>query len=196
MRTTSKTPGLRLVGGTDYGAAAGDARIEPCKKSVTIVVDDLISAPRNNDDPPATETLSTTAKNGKLREKRKESWRAAEAATRYWRVRLTLHDAVSQAQRVEIPEGRLHPDVDHEDRSPIVAKWREALARQVLTPAPDANSVKWKQAVLDSGDLTYTGVKLERVERAIADDLAFLAAHPVRQSIRRSAKANDDGGAA
>jgi hypothetical protein len=28
----------------------------------------------------------------------------------------------------------------------------------------------------------YTDVKSERIERAIADDLAFLAAHPVRQS--------------
>jgi hypothetical protein len=112
----------------------------------------------------------------------------AEAATRYWRVQLTLHDAVSQAQRMEIPEGRYHPVVDHEDRSPILAKWREAPVRQVLTPAPDANSVKWKQAALDSGDLEYTGVKPERIERAIADDLAFLAAHPVRQSNRRSAR--------
>jgi hypothetical protein len=32
----------------------------------------------------------------------------------------------------------------------------------------------------------------DRVERAIADDLAFLAAHPVRQSNRRSAKAKDE----
>jgi hypothetical protein len=37
-------------------------------------------------------------------------------------------------------------------------------------------------------------VKPERIERVIAEDLAFLAAHPVRQSKRRSAK--DDGGAA
>jgi hypothetical protein len=79
---------------------------------------------------------------------------------------------------------------------PMVQQWRAALARQVLTPAPDANSVKWKQWALDSGDLTYTGVKAERVERAIAEDLAFLAAHPVRQSKRRSAKPSDDGGAA
>jgi hypothetical protein len=38
----------------------------------------------------------------------------------------------------------------------------------------------------------YTGVKSERIERAIADDLAFLAAHPVRQSNRRSAKDQDE----
>jgi hypothetical protein len=63
----------------------------------------------------------------------------------------------------------------------MVRRWREALARQVLTPAPDANSVKWKQTVLDSGDLEYAGVKAERVEQAITDDVEFLKAHPTRQ---------------
>jgi hypothetical protein len=173
---------LRLVGGTDVKPTASIAnRSAPRTAQRSIGL--------------ASETTST-AKNAKLREQRKEIWRAAEAATRYWRVRLTFHDAISQAQRMEIPEGRDHPVADNEDRSPIVAKWREALVRQVLTPAPEANSVKWKQAALDGGDLAYTGVKPERVERAIAEDLAFLAAHPVRQSKRRSAKPKDDGGKA
>jgi hypothetical protein len=48
--------------------------------------------------------------------------------------------------------------------------------------------------MLAAGEHQYTGVKAERLERAIGEDLAFLAAHPVRQSKRRSAK--DDGGAA
>jgi hypothetical protein len=47
-------------------------------------------------------------------------------------------------------------------------------------------AVAWKKASLASGQHQYTDVKTERVERAIADDLAFLAAHPVRQSNRRS----------
>jgi hypothetical protein len=131
--------------------------------------------------PQREEGISDTAKNGKLREKRKEAWREAEAATRYWRVRITFHDAISQAKRMEIPEGRNHPAIDSDDRMPMVRKWREALARQVLTPAPDANSVKWKRWALDSGDLAYTGVKAERVEQAIADDVEFLKAHPTRQ---------------
>jgi hypothetical protein len=44
---------------------------------------------------------------------------------------------------------------------------------------------KWslKKSTLDP--YCYTSVKPERIERAIADDLAFLAAHPVRQSNRR-----------
>jgi hypothetical protein len=42
------------------------------------------------------------------------------------------------------------------------------------------------QMALARGQHRYTGVKSERIERAIADDLAFLAAHPVRQSNRRA----------
>jgi hypothetical protein len=100
---------------------------------------------------------------------------------------MKFSDAVEDARRLGIPEGRNHPvdPEDHrsfEDRRSLVARWREALARQFLTPAPDTAAVKWKQAALASGDLAYTGVKAERVERAIADDLAFLAAHPIRRS--------------
>jgi hypothetical protein len=136
--------------------------------------------------PQCEEGVSETAKNGKLRENRKELWRMAEAARRYWRMRITFHDVLSQAQRMEIPEGHYHPIANSDDRMPMVRRWREALVRQVLTPAPDANSVKWKQAVLDSGDLENAEVKTERVERAIADDIAFLEAHPTRRSIAAS----------
>ena len=78
------------------------------------------------------------------------------------------------------------------DHMPMVRRYREALVRQLLTPAPDANSGKWKQAALAAGQHLHTAVKSERIERAIAEDLAFLAAHPVRQSNRRSAKAKDE----
>src|SRR3984893_19190743 len=48
---------------------------------------------------------SATAGNGRLRKERHEVWRMAEAATRYWRVRLDFEDAVSWAQRMGTPEG-------------------------------------------------------------------------------------------
>jgi hypothetical protein len=83
-----------------------------------------------------------------------------------------------------IPEGRFHP-VSDDDRQLMVDKWRVAVGKQLLTPAPDANSVKWKQAKLASERQSsyYTlAVKPERIERSIADDLAFLAAHPTRRS--------------
>jgi hypothetical protein len=134
--------------------------------------------------PPAG-SLSITGKNERLRKERHEVWRAAEAATHYWRARLDLHGAISWAQRMETPEGRAHPAINDEDRYPLVEKWRAALVRQLLTPAWNGASVKWKQAALARGDHCFTDVKPERIERAIADDLAFLAAHPVRQSNRR-----------
>jgi hypothetical protein len=74
----------------------------------------------------------------------------------------------------------------------MVGRCHEALVKQLLTPAPDAASVKRKQMALVRGQHRYTDVKPERIERAVADDLAFLAAHSVRQSNRRSAKAKDE----
>lgn len=59
--------------------------------------------------------LSLTAKNGRLRKDRREAWRAAEAATRYWRVRLDLESASGLAQNHDLAEGRLHPAFDSDD---------------------------------------------------------------------------------
>jgi hypothetical protein len=67
---------------------------------------------------------------------------------------------------------------------PLVNSYRAALAKQLLTPAPDIASVNWKQAVVDSNRNGYVFVefvKKEHVERVIADDLAFLHAHPARR---------------
>jgi hypothetical protein len=61
-----------------------------------------------------------------------------------------------------------------------VDKWREAVAKKLLTPAPDLDAITWKRAKLKSSDFPHLPVKKERVERAIADDVAFLEAHPTR----------------
>jgi hypothetical protein len=129
--------------------------------------------------------LSVTAENGRLRIERWEDWRMAEAATRYWRMRLKFHETVSRVQDLDMPEGHNHPTVKSDDRWPLLDNWRAAIGKQLLTPAPDAAAVKWKQLTLAGDQHRYTGVKSERIERAIADDLEFLAAHPVRQSRRR-----------
>jgi hypothetical protein len=133
-----------------------------------------------NDQPKAG---SATAGNGRLRKERREVWRMAEAATRYWRARLDFEDAVSWAQQMGTPEGSFHPDVDQGGRIPMIGKYRAELVKQLLTPAWDAASVKWKQTALAKGQHHYTDVKPERIERAIADDLAFLAAHPIRRGM-------------
>lgn len=54
--------------------------------------------------------------------------------------------------------------------------------------APDAHSRSGhavcyvKRAQLKAGHHKHTDLKTERIERAIANDLAFLAAHPVRHN--------------
>jgi hypothetical protein len=174
MRTKSKTPGLRIVGGTAYGSPVTET------SSSSEPVSRRSEPPRRVDVPPSTET----ARNGKLREQRYQTWREAEAATRYWRARLDLDRAVVDAQRLEIPEGRNHPAIgsehQHSKDQQLVKGWREALVRQLLTPASHTAHVAWKQNVLARGRYKYSGLNAERLERAIADDLAFLAAHPVR----------------
>jgi hypothetical protein len=144
-------------------------------------VQEMVAESRAIDDRPAP-GVTATAQNGHLRQDLKEAWRMAEAAVRYWRTRVDFEDAVSSAQRMGLPEGRSHAPLD-DDRMSKVKSWRAAIVRQLLTPAPDAASVKWKQAAWARDN--YLAVKPERIERAIADDLAFLAAHPVRQSNRR-----------
>jgi len=63
----------------------------------------------------------------------------------------------------------------------MVGRYREALVQQLLTPAPDVAAVNWKRMALKAGQHRYIDVKTERIERAIADDWAFLAAHPMRR---------------
>jgi hypothetical protein len=73
----------KIVGGIDY---------LPDDRSRKQSADAQVDARR-----PPTGSLSTTAQNGRLRDRRHEVWRTAEAATRYWRTRLDFHDAISCA---------------------------------------------------------------------------------------------------
>jgi hypothetical protein len=104
--------------------------------------------------------------------------------TDYWRARLDWHDALGHAQkRGSADSGSFPPVAD--DRFSLVETWREAVVKQLLTPAPDGAAVAWKSAKLAGRGFDQLPTKAERVERVIADDLAFLAAHPVRQSRKR-----------
>jgi hypothetical protein len=64
-----------------------------------------------------------------------------------------------------------------------VDMWREAVAKRLLTPAPTLADVAWKRAKVKSDDFKQLPIALARAEQAIADDLAFLAAHPTRRGI-------------
>jgi len=155
-------PGLRVVGGLDA---------EPAETAEN-----------------EAEALSVTGRNGRLRLRRRAAWRAADAARVYWRARWKLEGAIATAQTNGIAEGSNHPihhwATDHE----MLDNYRAAIAKQLLTPAPDTAAIAWKKAALKAGDHEYTDVTTQRAEHAIAEDLAWLATHPVRQSKRRLAK--------
>jgi hypothetical protein len=86
MRTDSKTPGLRIVGGTAYGL-----EVSAYASAERALGASNTPKPPRDQAPPSTET----ARNFRLREQRKKLWGEAEAATRYWRVRMDFDSAVS-----------------------------------------------------------------------------------------------------
>ena len=67
-------------------------------------------------------------------------------------------------------------------------KWREALVKQLLTAAPDIGAVNWKRAQLAGRGFDYLPVKAPRIEQAIADDVAFLTAHPTRRRTEKGSR--------
>jgi hypothetical protein len=151
-----------------------------------------------------TETLSPTCKNSRLRKKRKDAWREANAVTGYWRAQLDLHTAISLVQRHDVPEGRDHPAYTPDDHWSLLRRFRKALVEQLLTPAPTLAEVVWKKAklaggqhryvdcadlrsALTGGEHTKSAEQLGRlIERTIEDDEAFLAGHPTRRSRRKA----------
>ena len=164
---------FRIVGGTDYAP----------EKSRTDTRRDLTD--RRVAEYFIERTLERTATQSKeLRQQRHDVWRKACAATRYWRAMLDLLDAILIGQSNEIPETSGSPKT-HNDRWPLLENYREALVKQLLTPAPTAALVKWKQQVFAQGQCKYANVTDEQIEKAIADDLAFLAAHPARRARSR-----------
>lgn len=162
---------LRIVGGTDH--TPEQSRIEPQRD---LTDRDVVRyfLERN--------TIKT---NKCLRQQRYDVWRKASATTRYWRAMLDLLDAILIGLGNEIPETSGSPKT-HNDRWPLLENWRNAEVKQLLTPAPSAALVKWKQQVFAQGQYKYTDVKKEQIEKAIADDLAFLAAHPPRRPSRKT----------
>ena len=125
--------------------------------------------------------LTETAKNGRLREDRKEAWRKADAVMDYWLVSMKMEAAISYVQRFDVPEGKLHPVREPEHHGTLVNKYRLAWCFLMLTPAPTQREITWKQAQLKAENYKYTGLPPERIEQAIADDIAFLKAHPTRR---------------
>jgi hypothetical protein len=128
--------------------------------------------------PPATET----AKNARIRTERRDAWWLAERAADYWHARFKWRDALATAQRYGIGDSGSFPPPAPASPLEVVDKWRESVAKQLLTPAPTLADVAWKRAKIKSDEFKRLPITLARAEQMIADDLAFLAAHPTRRA--------------
>jgi hypothetical protein len=134
--------------------------------------------------PPATET----AKNSRMRIARRDAWWHACRVSEYWRARMDWQAALSTAQLWNVAGSSLYPRADGENRQVSVDTWRASVAKQLLTPAPDLGAVAWKRAKLKGRDFRLLPIEARPVERAIADDIAFLTAHPTRTPVSPEAK--------
>jgi hypothetical protein len=127
----------------------------------------LVIARPGADEPPRHRPigLTTTAKNQRLRSERWEVWRKADATTRYWHTLLHFTDAVSCAKNHDVMEARTYTETSHEGRWAIVNGYRDALGRQLLTPAHDMAMVNWKRRHLSKD---YVGADKDAIAKAIA----------------------------
>lgn len=139
----------------------------------------------------APDTLTETCKNHRLRQSRRDAWWAATRLTDYWRARLKWESALSLAQEYDIADANSFPKCDYSisNRFASVKLWREALVKQMLTPAPDVAAVNWKRTQMKAEQYRHIGVKPERLQRAIDADIEWLEAHPSRKSIATSRQA-------
>jgi hypothetical protein len=126
-------------------------------------------------------STTPTAENGRLRKDRRAAWRRAEVLRQYWSTMLEMESVIGSAKsHGAMPLSALHSLPF--DRNTILVKYREALAQQMRTPVSDIAGLKWKQEALAKERYHYTGVTPERLRQAIAEDAAWLAAHPTRRS--------------
>jgi hypothetical protein len=151
------------------------------KPSITTRRVAVHNAVANKAQPLAERSLTVTAKNARLRNALKKAWREANAATEYWHALLRIHDANSIAADLGMREACLRGgEFNNETRWGDLERYGEAVRKQMLTAAPHAVAVNWKRTHLR--DASFIGVNQQRLEQVIAEDEAFLKAHPTHMA--------------
>lgn len=141
---------------------------------------------------PLAPALTESVRNHRARLKRRDAWWQAARTTEYWRARREWSSVLRTAQERGVGDAAHFPQVPQGEHWGLVERWRDALVKQMLTPAPDLAAVAWKRARLASEHWEYCDVKPERLQRAIDADAEWLAAHPSKKSIdatKQAAKA-------
>lgn len=116
--------------------------------------------------------LVDTHYNSLMRQMRQAAWARADAKT-------DLLEATLKFRRAEGRLARAHGYKAAHEQSvefAIVDDYRAAIAAQMLVPAPDQAAVKWKKRAAQD---RYIPISRDAIERQIAADEAWLAAHPV-----------------
>jgi hypothetical protein len=135
----------------------------------------------------APEKFSPSVRNHRMRQSRRDAWRTAEGLTNFARARMDWHSSLQTAQSWNVAGSNEYPNFqDSQDRIGLVDRWRDALVKQMLTPAPDQAAVNWKRVQMRGGQYRYVGVKAEKLQRAIDADVEWLIAHPARKSVPMS----------
>jgi hypothetical protein len=102
------------------------------------------------------------------RHDRQTAWRRADARTRYAEALFKADTAEACYLQWTNRGGSrsIQPD--------LVPVWRQAVALQILTPAPDKAAVTWKRRAAKDRHLP---IDRDTIDRAIATDEEWLAAH-------------------
>jgi hypothetical protein len=108
---------------------------------------------------------------------RYEAWGKAGAAACFWKALADLDHALLVAQREKMPEALLYEPVEAGSAGwhANIRAYQDATDRQLLTPAPNMGAVNWKQR------RKFSHLPRGRIERAIAEDLAWLRKYPASE---------------
>jgi hypothetical protein len=136
--------------------------------------------------PPPAAAPSTTAESARPREQRRKLWKKAEITTAYWCALVDLMQITSIAQREGVFGSGADSQTSIKAYMSLVESHQGAVSKQLLTPAPTLAALNWKRAQL--GKTSLSRETKERVEKAIADDVAFLNAHPTRRERPKQGK--------
>lgn len=113
----------------------------------------------------------------KQRDARYKAWGKAGARASFWKALDDLQHALYVAQREKMPEASQYDPVELGSASWHATRhaYQDAIDRQLLTRAPNMGCVRWKRLQ------KFSRLPRDRIERAIADDLAWLKRYPASE---------------
>jgi hypothetical protein len=130
-------------------------------------------------DPLPTAVLVDTHYNSLMRQARRDAWDKMRRRLTYLETAVDFYLAEGSYARFVLNDeargGRARAE-----RDKALPLMREVTAELARTPAPDQAAVAWKRKL----SVTYLPVSAAELAKAISEDEAFLAAHPVSRQQR------------